>query len=103
MNQSDLRELRRLARELELPASALEAALDCGIFDTAETADECRLTLRQMRRLMDDLGVNGPGAALLVRLRQQVLLMHHELNQMRRQQAAWIAEWQEGLWYDLPG
>ena len=38
MNPSDLRELRRLARELELPASALEAALDCGIFDSAETA-----------------------------------------------------------------
>ena len=103
MNPSDLRELRRLARELELPASAIEAALDCGIFDTAETADECRLTLRQIRRLMDDLGVNGPGAALLIRLRRQVLMMNYELNHLRRQQDAWLVECQEGLWYDLPG
>jgi hypothetical protein len=103
MNPSDLRELRRLARELELPASAVEAALDCGVFDTEASADECRRTLRQMRRLMDDLGVNGPGAALLIRLRRQVLLMNYELNHLRRQQDAWLAEWQEGLWYDLPG
>ena len=103
MNPSELRELRRLARELELPPSAVEAAMDCGIFDTEATADESRRTLRQMRRMMDDLGVNGPGAALLVRLRRQVLLMHYELNHLRRQQDAWIAEWQDGLWYDLPG
>ena len=103
MNPSDLRELRRLARELELPASAVEAAVDCGVFDTEASADEARRTLRQMRRMMDDLGVNGPGAALLVRMRRQVLLMHHELTHMRRQQEAWLAEWQEGLWYDLPG
>ncbi|MEP7358645.1 MAG: hypothetical protein ABI847_15460 [Anaerolineales bacterium] len=103
MNPPDVRELRRLARELELPASAIEAALDCGIFEAETSADESRRTLRQMRRLMDDLGVNGPGAALLVRLRRQVLEMHHELNHMRRQQEAWLAEWQEGLWYDLPG
>ena len=56
-----------------------------------------------MRRMMDDLGVNGPGAALLVRLRRQVLLMHYELDHMRRQHDAWLAEWQEGLWYELPG
>src|SRR5258706_15138993 len=103
MNPSDLRELRRMARELELPASAVEAALDCGVFDTEASADEARRTLRQMRRMMDDLGVNGPGAALLVRMRRQVLLMNYELNQMRRQQDAWLAEWQEGLWYELPG
>jgi hypothetical protein len=103
MNPSDLRELRRLARELELPASAVEAAVDCGVFDTEATVDESRRTLRQMRRIMDDLGVNGPGAALLVRMRRQVLLMHHELTHMRRQQEAWLADWQEGLWYDLPG
>jgi hypothetical protein len=103
MNPSDLRELRRMARELDLPASAVEAALDCGVFDTEASADECRRTLRQMRRMMDDLGVNGPGAALLVRLRRQVLLMNYELNHLRRQQDAWWAEWQEGLWYDLPG
>jgi hypothetical protein len=103
MNPSDLRELRRLARELHLPPSAVEAALDCGVFDTEATADECRRTLRQMRRMMDDLGVNGPGAALLVRLRRQVMLMHLELNRLGRQHDAWMQEWQEGLWYDLPG
>jgi hypothetical protein len=103
MNPSDLRELRRLARELELPPSAVETALDCGIFDSEATAGEARRTLRQMRRMMDDLGVNGPGAALLVRMRRQVLMMNYELNTLRRQQDAWLAEWQEGLWYDLPG
>jgi hypothetical protein len=103
MNPSELRNLRRLARELELPASAIEAALDCGVFDSAATADESRRTLRRMRRMMDDLGVNGPGAALLVRLRREVLRMNLELDHLRRQQQAWIEEWQEGLWYDLPG
>jgi len=103
MNPSELRELRRLARELELPPSAIEAALDCGVFDTDVSADEARRTLRQMRRIMDDLGVNGPGAALLVRMRRQVLLMNYELNHRRRQQEAWLAELQEGLWYELPG
>ncbi len=103
MNPPELRELRRLARELELPASAVEAAIDCGVFDSDVTAGEARRTLRQMRRIMDDLGVNGPGAALLVRLRRQVLLMNYELNQMRRQQDAWLEELQDGLWYELPG
>jgi hypothetical protein len=103
MNPSDLRDLRRMARELNLPASAVEAALDCGVFDTEASADECRRTLRQMRRLMDDLGVNGPGAALLVQLRQRLVLMNVELRRLRRQQDAWMQEWQEGLWYDLTG
>ena len=103
MNPADLRDLRRMAREMELPPSALEAALDCGIFDTEATADECRRTLRQMRRLMDDLGVNGPGAALLVRLRQQLVMMDYEMKRLRRQHEAWMQEWQEGFWYELPG
>ena len=103
MNPSELRELRRTARELELPASALEAALDCGLFENTASADECRLALRRMRRIMDDLGVNGPGAALLIHMRRQVMAMHHELSLLRRQHDAWLADWQEGFWTDLPG
>src|SRR5258706_4434109 len=99
MDPSDLRELRRMARELELPPSAVEAALDCGVFDTEASADEARRTLRQMRRMMEDLGVNGPGAALLVHMRRQVLLMNYELTHMRRRQEAWLAEWPESPWY----
>ena len=102
MNPSELRTLRRLARELGLSLVAVDAALDIGLFDEAATVDECRGTLRQMRRMMLDLGVNAPGSALLVRLRRELALMHFELNRLQSGRDRWLENWHEGLWRDLP-
>ena len=101
MDPSELRALRRLAREMEISLAAVDAAQDCGLFDEAATADESRRTLRRMRRLMHDLGVNATGAALLVRMRRELLLMHLELNRLHGQRDRWLDNWHEGLWRDL--
>jgi len=62
MNESDLPRLRRLAREQGLPPAALRDALECGLFEDDEAPAAWAADLRRMRRMMDHLGVNAPGA-----------------------------------------
>src|SRR5690554_5422225 len=97
----DRRELRRLARELLLSPAALEVAIECGLFAEHESRVEMLRRLRQMRRLMDDLGVNAPGAALLVRLRRDLELMQAELARLRRLEARLYGAWHEGIWREM--
>ena len=54
-----------------------------------------------MRRMMDALGVNAPGAALLVRMRREMDLMQEHLKRLDRLEASWFEDWDEGFWQDL--
>lgn len=101
MNASDLRSLRRLARELGLSPAALEAAVECGLFVQEESPTGWAGELRQMRRMMDALGVNAPGAALLVRMHHELETMQRQLERLDRLEARWYDDWDDGLWRDL--
>ena len=101
MKPSDLRTLRQLAREHGLTATAVGAALDCDLFMPESPTGEWRRVLRQMRRLMDDLGVNGTGAALLVRMSRDLEQVEAEMDRLRRWHASRFETWHEGNWRDL--
>jgi hypothetical protein len=101
MKPSDVRLLRQIARELGLPASAVQAGLDCDLFAPAAPAIEYRRTFRQMRRLMLDLEVNAPGAALLVRMSRRMARMQYELERLRRMEPDWLDEWEAAVWREL--
>ena len=101
MNESDLPRLRRLARGLGLPPSALRDALECGLFGDDESPAAWAADLRQMRRMMDHLGVNAPGAALLVRMHHELQQMQRRMDQLSRLEARWLDETEDGFWYDL--
>jgi hypothetical protein len=101
VNESELPRLRRLARELGVPPAALRDALECGLFSDDETPAAWASDLRQMRRMMDHLGVNAPGAALLVRMHHDLQVMQRHLDQLNRLEARWLDEAEDGFWYDL--
>jgi hypothetical protein len=101
MKPPELRALRQLARELGVTATALDAALDCDLFIPDASSGDWRRVLRQMRRMMDDLGVNGPAAALLVRMSRDLQLVEAEMDRLRRLEAHWFDGWHEGFWRDL--
>lgn len=101
MNQPDTARLRRLAREMGLPPDALETALVCGLFDQSASPPEQQRLLRQMRRLIDDLGVNAPAAALLVRLRRDLEHMQREMSRLRALEARYFGSWHEARWREL--
>jgi hypothetical protein len=92
---------------MRLPAELIDTAVECGLFSTEPrgSADGALAahwrTLRQLRRLIDDLGVNEPGAALLVRLRRDVETLQHEVARLRRLEAQYFDGWREARWYDL--
>src|SRR5215831_10444675 len=95
VNERDLPDLRRLARQAGLTPAALKAAQECGLFADDETAANWTADLRRMRRLMDQLGVNAPGAALLVRMRHDMELMQRRLMRLNRLEARWFDEWED--------
>ena len=103
MNPPDLRALRRAARDLRLPPEAVETALDCGLLGAEQLRYEQWQTLRRMRRLMDDLGVNAPAAALLARLASEMQQMQAELARLRYVEARFFTSWDEGDWRELSG
>jgi MerR family transcriptional regulator/heat shock protein HspR len=41
--------------------------------------------VQRIRRLVDDLGINLAGAAAVMHLRQQVIALQRELNELREQ------------------
>jgi hypothetical protein len=103
MQPSDLRRLRQLARELTLPPGAVQTALECGVFGAEQAPPEQARMLRQMRRMMADLGVSVPAAALLVRMRRELEAMQAELERLRRLEAEfyYAQGWHEGWWVEL--
>lgn len=101
MNPSDLPNLRRLARVAGLSSSALNAALECGLFADDDSPAAWAGELRQMRRIIDYLGVNAPGAALLVRMHRELEVMQLQVQRLHRLEASWFDDWDEGLWRDL--
>ena len=101
MNESSLPELRRLARQMGLSPTALNDALECGLFVEDEPPAIWASELRRMRSLMDALGVNAPGAALLVRMQHDLRRMERQLQRLRRLEASWFEDWDDGLWHDL--
>ena len=100
MNHDEARLMRELARELRLPVSAIETAVECGLFSPDEPMDAQRRALRRMRRLMRDLGVNAPGAALLVRLSRDLEGLRIEVTRLRRFHARRYENWQDGQWHE---
>lgn len=103
MNESNLPELRRLARQMGVSPAALHDALECGLFVEDESPAIWAGELRRMRGLMEALGVNAPGAALLVRMQHDMQRMERQLQRLRRLEASWFEDWDEGLWHDLTG
>jgi predicted NAD/FAD-binding protein len=101
MTSEGLRELRRIARQLGLPASALDAALECGLFLDEEPVVYHQRSLRQVRRLMRDLGVNSTGAVLIVRLRREVESLQIETRRLRRRTSAGPQDWLDAVWREL--
>ena len=101
MNESSLPELRRLAREMGLSPAALNDAVECGLFVDDESPTAWAIELRRMRGLMDALGVNAPGAALLVRMQHDMRRMERQLQRLRRLEASWFEEWDDGFWHEL--
>jgi hypothetical protein len=103
MNESSLPQLRRLARQMGLSSTAVRDAVDCGLFVDDDSPTAWAIELRRMRGLMDTLGVNAPGAALLVRMQRDLQVMARQLQRLRRLEASWFDEWDDGLWHDLSG
>jgi hypothetical protein len=103
MNRVELRALRELARELALPASVIDTALECGLFEPDESFESRARVLRRMRRLMHDLGVNAPGAALLVRMCRDLEGLQVEVTHLRRVQARRYENWRDAHWRDTGG
>ncbi len=105
MEPSDLAALRgvlhKLARETRLPTALVETALECGLIAADEPPEAQLRSLRRMRRLMQDLGVNAPGAALLVRMRRDVLALRRELGRLRRLERQYFDDWHEAVWREL--
>ena len=57
--------------------------------DAGRTYTEADLErLRMIRRLVDDLGVNLAGVEVILNMRERMLQLHDELEQLRRQLAA---------------
>ncbi len=103
MNESNLPQLRRLARQMGLSSAAVRDAVDCGLFAEGDTPSAWAIELRRMCGLMDTLGVNAPGAALLVRMQRDLQVMQRQLQRLRRLEASWFEEWDDGLWHDVTG
>jgi hypothetical protein len=103
MQLSELRRLRQMARELTLPPGAVQIALECGVFSAGQAPPEQARLLRQMRRMMADLGVSAPAAALLVRMRRELEAMQAELERLRQLEAGFFhaQAWREGWWHEL--
>jgi hypothetical protein len=101
VNQAKLPQLRRLAREIGIAPAALRDALECGLFADAEAPAAWAGELRQMRRLIDALGVNAPGAALLIRMQRDLDSMERQLQRLRRLEASWFEDFEDGFWRDL--
>jgi hypothetical protein len=101
VNEPDLPQLRRLAREMGLSSANLRDALECGLCADDETPAAWAGELRHMRDLMDTLGVNAPGAALLVRMQQDMQRMQRQLQRLHRLEARWFDDFDDGLWHDL--
>jgi MerR family transcriptional regulator/heat shock protein HspR len=54
--------------------------------DAGRTYTEADLErLRMIRRLVDDLGVNLAGADVILHMRERILQLHAELEQLRRE------------------
>jgi hypothetical protein len=101
VNPPELRALRRLARDLHLPPGALQTAVECGVLTAEQSEHEHTRTLRQLRRLMDDLGVNAPAAALLVRMARDLRQMQAELAQLRHLETRYFAAWEAEGWREI--
>jgi hypothetical protein len=101
MNTSEGPTLRQLARAAGLSPAALNAAVECGLFLEDDPPTAWARELRRMRRLMDDLGVNAPGAALLVRMHRDLAVMQRQMQRLRQLEVRGFEEWDEGLWRDL--
>ena len=101
MNESSLPQLRRLARQMGLSSTAVRDAVECGLFAYDDSPAAWAIELRRMRGLMDTLGVNAPGAALLVRMQRDLQVMQRQLQRLRRLEASWFEEWDDGLWHDV--
>jgi len=101
VNESDLPRLRRMAREAGQSPAALRDALECGLFVDDESPAAWSVELRRMRRMIDHLGVNAPGAALVIRMHRELESMQRQLQHLRQLEASWFEEWDEGLWRDL--
>jgi hypothetical protein len=101
VNVSKLPQLRQLAREMGISPAALRDAVECGLFVDDETPVAWAGELRQMRRLMDALGVNAPGAALLIRMQRDMDSMERQLVRLQRLEASWYDAFEDGFWYDL--
>jgi hypothetical protein len=105
MDPSDLSTLRaallRLARETRLPAGLVETALECGLIVEDDPPEAQLRSLRRMRRLMQDLGVNAPGAALLVRMRRDVMALRREVRRLQRLEAEYFDDWRDAVWREL--
>lgn len=101
VNTSDLSDLRRLARAAGLSSAALNAALECGLFLDDDPPAVWARELRRMRRVMNDLGVNAPGAALLTRMHRDLADLQRQVRQLQEMEARELEAWDEGLWRDL--
>jgi hypothetical protein len=100
MTEIDVLALRRLARELSLPLEALDVAIECDLFLPEEPLIVHRRTLRQVGRIIRDLGVNPEGAVLIVRLHRQVEVLQAETRRLQRR-ARRFDDWLDGFWRDL--
>ena len=101
MNESDWPRLRRMAREIGVSPAALRDAVECGLFVDDESPGAWANELRRMRRMMDHLGVNAPGAALVIRMYHELAAMQRQLQRLRQLEAGWFEDWDEGQWHDL--
>lgn len=101
MNRHERRALRELARDLRLPPAVIDTALECGALAASDPFECHWQALRQMRRLMTDLGVNAPGAALLVRMRRDLERLQAEVARLQRMEDALFGDWRDAAWRDL--
>ncbi len=90
-----------MARALHLAAGTLDTAVDCGVLTAEQSPGEQWQALRRMRRLIDDLGVNGPAAALLVRMARDLQQLQSELARMQGRETRFFAAWTDARWLEV--
>ena len=107
------REQRLLSQDEAAQAVALDLAVvhwcaESGLIAPAQGYAEADLAeLRRVRRLIDDLGLDGPAIEVVVHMRRRLLALQAEVQRLeaelrRARRTRSPARWIEGEWAELP-
>lgn len=84
-----------------LPIAVLQLYASLGLIapETGYAEDDI-CELRRVRRLMDDLGLEHEAIEIVLRMRQRILILEQELQQVRVELQAYTRQPQPDSWFD---